>query len=1029
MPATQRDCEAFTEWLLEEAVASARGDRFDTMPGAPNARLWLGRISPQERVEAERNRLGDRGERLDPCEVGFRVRLSAIDGRRIRCRVRAFAWRQLPASQDPNANRWAKTDGINQEVEVVTPTQPGEVQTGGREDTAAAFASVGAAPLGAEVRTELELGRDGPELVITLVNVSPIEAPNLDTNLYQVSLEADVGETIPFVLEGLSDSFRYDRHVAAYGVNGGVVSLTSGVFATTDYPVYTRRRATFWDEVVAGPEPDLTFERLASNPLEPLRDLVSRLDHWIDQMWSTEELERRSREEQWDAATLGYALSESNKAREEALRVRAGLDLLDTDETLRRAFILANEAFRDTISIAHSRWRPFQVAFTLANIASLSDQRRDGERNRVDILWFPTGGGKTETYLLLVVMAAFYDRLTGKHSGITSWARFPLRMLSLDQTQRFADLFAAAELVRSRARLGGAPFSVGFFVGQAGTPNRVRSNPRPDEVGPDDPDLERRYRVLIRCPFCGSEDLNVRFDRARWALDHICSAAECPWRGRPLPFRIVDEEIYRWLPTVVLGTLDKAAIVSTQAAMRGFYGPPSGRCPLPDHGYTYAPRSERPGGCLFPGCQSRPEALSQNASLYAPSIRMQDELHLLRDSLGSVDAHYEALLDALQRVSGSYPKVIASSATLAGHELQTQALYRREGRTFPLAGPRANHSFWSRDSDAEARGYVGLAPRGVTIEYANQQLVETLQTLIRAAVDDPRSVATAVGVGDETIPELVSIYGVDVVYGSTLKDVEAAARSFEAEIRLDRLNAVTLTGRTPLEEVQSALRRLKRPEADYYDRIHLVAASSMLSHGVDINRLNVMIMLGLPLATAEFIQTTARIGRLYPGLVFVLHKIARERDAGVFRMFPSFVEHSDRLIDPIPITSKSRRILELTFAGLESARIYGIHEPAAIAAGLRPLTKPLPLKRAVARLSVTEAQELRELIDTLGFTDVLDENLRRDLAGYVREFFRALNSPATTAQWVSDLFPTGDPMRSLRDVEEEVPVYSQGGTT
>jgi hypothetical protein len=201
----------------------------------------------------------------------------------------------------------------------------------------------------------------------------------------------------------------------------------------------------------------------------------------------------------------------------------------------------------------------------------------------------------------------------------------------------------------------------------------------------------------------------------------------------------------------------------------------------------------------------------------------------------------------------------------------------------------------------------------------------------------------------------------------------------------------------------------------------------MLSHGVDIDRLNVMVMLGLPLATAEFIQTTSRVGRQHPGLVVVLHKIGRERDAAVYRTFPSFVAHADRLIDPIPITSKSRRVLELTFAGLVQARLYGIHEPAAIAAGLRQLTKPGTVRRAFARLPVLEQSELAALIEMLAFNGPLDENLRQDLATYLREFYRALNDPASTADWVDDLFPTGKPMMSLRDVEEQAPVYSRGG--
>lgn len=600
-------------------------------------------------------------------------------------------------------------------------------------------------------------------------------------------------------------------------------------------------------------------------------------------------------------------------------------------------------------------------------------------------------------------------------------------MLSLQQTQRFADVLAAAELVRRAEEIRGQPFSLGFFVGKDGTPNRIERNAR---FGPDtaDPEMPGHYQVLLRCPFCTSGDLQMRFDQGRWALDHVCTARDCPWGGKPLPFRIVDDEIYRSLPTVVLGTLDKAASVSMQAAMRGFYGPPYGRCPQQSHGYTYAPRSKTPNGCLFPGCTATPGPLGQDAALYAPTIRMQDELHLLRDSLGAVDAHYEALLDGLQAHYGSSPKIIASSATLAGHGEQVNALYRRSGRTFPRPGPRVGHSFWSCDTDQLARRFAGLAPRGVTLEYATDQLTEALQRVTRRAVEDPAAVAAEIGIDVDKIRDLVLAYGVDVVYGSNLKDVEAAARSFETQIQLEReLNAATLTGRTPLEEVRETLARLTDPEDDFYRRIHLVAASSMLSHGVDIVRLNVMVMLGLPLATAEFIQTTSRVGRTHPGLVIVLHKIGRERDAAVYRTFPSFVAHADRLIDPVPITAKSRRVLELTFAGLEQGRLYGIHEPAALAAGLRQLTKPAPVRRAFGRLPVLEQEELDDLVAMLAFSGPLDENLRRDLANYMREFFRALNDPASNVEWVSELFPTGEPMSSLRDVEEQAPVKSGGG--
>ena len=880
-----------------------------------------------------------------------------------------------------------------------------------------------------EFHGELELGKDGPELVVTLVNVSPEELDGWDTNVYEASMRVDVGDTLPFTLDNLPDSFRYSRTVPAYGVNGGVGQISASVFATSDVAVHDQPRPIYWDPD-AGPCPDVTFTTLAEHPLPSLRALVAVADQWGAAHWSGAVLDRREADEYWDPGMRAQADSESALFFDEVARLRGGLDLLETDERLRRAFALANRAFATSPSVPHAAWRPFQLGFMLANLASIVDEAPNGARAVVDTLWFATGGGKTETYLLFVLTAAFYDRLRGKREGITSWGRFPLRMLSLQQTQRFADVLAAAELARREEDIRGHPFSLGFFVGDSGTPNRIptQRDHRPGQPDPTDPDMPRRYQVLLRCPFCTSPELEMRFDPTRWALDHVCTAPQCPWGGQPLPMRIVDEEIYRSLPTVVLGTLDKAANISKQAAMRGFYGPPAGRCTVRGHGYTYAPRSRTPAGCLYPGCSAQVGPLAQDATLYAPTVRMQDELHLLRDSLGAVDAHYESLLDELQRHYAPPPKIIASSATLAGHDEQVVALYRRDGRTFPRPGPRVGHSMWSRDTDELARRFAGLAPRGVTLEYATDQLTEALQRVTRRAVDDPAAVAAEIAVDPGAIPALVSAYGVDVVYGSNLKDVEAAARSFETQIQLDPpVNAATLTGRTPLDEVRTTLARLTNPEENFYDRVHLVAASSMLSHGVDINRLNVMVMLGLPLATAEFIQTTSRVGRTHPGLVIVLHKIGRERDAAVYRTFPSFVAHADRLIDPVPITAKSRRVLELTFAGLEQGLIYGVHEPAALAAGLRQLTKPGTLRRAFGRLPVLEAAELDTLIDMLDFEGPLDENLRGDLRSYLREFFRALNDPASNAEWVDDLFPTGKPMLSLRDVEEQAPVYSRGG--
>jgi hypothetical protein len=1020
-----RDATAFIAWMLDSVVAEGRGDLMATLPVAPKGRLWLGRLAPE--IVVQNSRLGERSERLEPCEVGFRLRLSEIDGRTIRCSARLVAWGEYDGGPEPDAPRWRKSEPIEVTAYLETPRVIGTSASSGRDDFARAFSAAGAKGMLCEFDAELEPGKNGPELVVTLVNLSPEEIPHWDTNIYEASLMVDAGETMPFTLDNLPDSFRYDRTVPAYGINGGVEQLDgTTTFRTTDVARYDQPRPTYWDDDL-GKSPDISFAALSRDPLPVLGDLVKACDRWGSRHWAADVLARRADDEGWDSGMRDQAAREAAEFADELTRLREGLALLDTDDDLRRSFMLANRAFDESPLVDHAEWRPFQLGFLLVNATSIVDDSSSGPRQVVDTLWFATGGGKTETYLLYLVTAAFYDRMRGKREGITSWGRFPLRMLSLQQTQRFADVLAAAELVRRAERIRGCEFSLGFFVGRQGTPNRIKRRPEAGDPDPNDPDMPGRFQVLLRCPFCG-DDVEMRFDQARWTLDHLCTSRDCPWGRSPLPFRIVDDEIYRSLPTVVLGTLDKAASMSVQAAMRGFYGAPSGRCPAQCHGFTYAPRSEFPNGCLFPGCTAIPGPLAQDNRLYAPTIRMQDELHLLRDSLGAVDSHYEAVLDALQAHYDSLPKIIASSATLAGHDEQVEALYRRHSRTFPRPGPRTGRSFWSCDTEQLARRFAGLAPRGVTLEYATDQLTEALQRVTRRAVDDPAAIATVIGVDVAVMPQLVRNYGVDVVYGTNLKDIEAVARSFDTQIQLDRpVNAATLTGRTPLDEVRATLARLVDPEPDFYERIHLVAASSMLSHGVDVNRLNVMVMLGLPLSTAEFIQTTSRVGRTYAGLVIVLHKIGRERDAAVYRTFPSFVAHADRLIDPVPITAKSRRVLELTFAGLEQARIYGIHEPAAIDAGLTQLTRPGSVRRAFARLPVLEPRELDSLIEMLHFNGALDENLRRDLTDDIREFYRALNDPASAAEWVSQLFPTGEPMRSLRDVEQQAPVFSRGG--
>ncbi|WP_459162092.1 helicase C-terminal domain-containing protein [Bradyrhizobium japonicum] len=706
---------------------------------------------------------------------------------------------------------------------------------------------------------------------------------------------------------------------------------------------------------------------------------------------------------------------------DELSRVKQGIDLLREKADLRRGFCLMNRAMQISARGRYFEWRPFQLAFLLANMRCLVEPTE--EATIVDIVWFATGGGKTETYLGLLITAALLDRLRGKTSGITAWSRFPLRLLSLQQTQRFANALAAAELVRRDEKIAGDPFSLGFLVGGSATPNRVRKEAiyEGDWDADKIDDTPNAFRIIETCPVCRSRSVKTAFDRKLWKLTHFCSNSECSTAGEDLPLYVIDDEIWRFLPTVVVGTLDKAANIARQSGMRSLVGSPWGLCTRPGHGYTYARRNDRKNGCLVPDCTGgNPTDLPIDQSLYAPTFRLQDELHLLRDSLGAVDAHYEAALDSMQeQLSGSKPKILASSATLTGYKKQVAVLYRRAARVFPQPPPRDGGGFWTADSDQLMRRYIALAPRQLTVEFVVDRLVVTLQSAIRQLIKEPNKVCSEIQVDSAFSDFLINLYGTNVIYGNTLQDLDAVVRSSETQYAgLDPApNVETLTGRTGFDDVREILDRLENPEPDFDKRLHLVAASSMMSHGVDIDRLNIMVMLALPLSVAEFIQATARVGRRWPSIVIVVPKMTRERDASVYRAFPQFVSHGDRFVEAIPITRKSRRVLERTLAGLELARLQLIHEPSSKGS----LTTPRHLN-ALLKEQPQLLDEDREAIKRSLELSPLDEFLNDQVNLWFEGMNRNLREPTADIRFISDLSPTGKAMLSLRDVEEQSPI-------
>lgn len=1001
----------FRAWLLDSTIVAGRGDTLEQSTISPANQFWLGRLLPEDAVIAAG--ADERGERLEPCAIGIQFRAKTAKQQKFTVVVSMCTW----IINDEAV--WQKTRIADIEIPISMDVASQNAQYGEAKLSSALRNATGCQRFGARIDVESSHIQEHTEFTVTLVNCGLLsdKENKIDTRVYECRVAIKDIAFIPFVLEALPESYRYERYVPAYGVNSGIV-VEGNTIRTEDVVAVDTFRPRYWGSEAT--PPDLSFQYLVDGVIDSGMALVAALEDWGNLNWKLEVLDSRAMNESWSEEMRQQSHTDAKKFDTENQRITDGLSLLRSNALLSRAFSCMHKAM--TIvgkQRGYSGWRPFQFGFLLANLASVVAQK--GDADIVDVVWFATGGGKTETYMGLLLTAAFYDRLSGKLSGATAWSRFPLRMLSLQQTQRFADALAAAEMVRRNEMIAGDPMSLGFFIGSGATPNRIYVEADGDRPCANDPLMPDRYKVLDYCPFCGSIKLKRKFNREIWRLELHCESPQCSWPDGALPVYIVDEEIYRFLPTVLVGTLDKAALIGMQQAMRGLVGAPWGLCSTPGHGFTYAPRDGKKNGCLVPECRAAIKKLPMDAGQFAPRFRLQDELHLLRDSLGAVDSHYESLYDDLTvGLGAARPKILASSATLRGYEKQVNELYQRRARLFPAPGPQSGVGFWSAQSDEPMRQFVGIAPRGLTLEWVNDSIVRVLQKCIRDLVENTNAVCGQLGIAPSFAPQLIDEYGTQVVYGNSLRDIEAVYRSGDMQPNISGhpVNWENLTGKTNFADVTNTLKRLQAPEADYYERIHAITASSMMSHGVDVDRLNAMIMLGLPLGAAEFIQATARVGRKFPGLVFVVHKISRERDAMVYRMFREFVLQAERFVEPVPISRRSRRVLDRTIAGIALARILMIHEPDSGKA----LTTIYKLREWSIDKKMDWSKECEEVIHILGFDSALDEGLRKDLRDWYTEFGERVQQPPSGAKWISDASCTEGPMTSLRDVDKQIQV-------
>ena len=628
-----------------------------------------------------------------------------------------------------------------------------------------------------------------------------------------------------------------------------------------------------------------------------------------------------------------------------ATRMERGIETLTGDADLLDAFRLANRAVAAALrapgaelgDAAAPEWRSFQLAFLLLNLPALADPAHP-ERALVDLLFFPTGGGKTEAYLGLAAIAMVLRRLrypedAGRAgAGVSVIMRYTLRLLTLDQLARASRLVCALELAREEdpGRYGEWPFEIGLWVGKAATPNRMgkKGDKRDDtaraKVGRFGRDGREPPVPLASCPWCGeafaadSFQLEPDADRPR-NLRLSCADYECAFSGdRPLPVVAVDEPLYRRLPAFLIATVDKFAALPWTGESGLLLGGADRR---DAHGF-HGPAAKVPG-----------RATRLPVPLPPPDLVIQDEVHLISGPLGTMVGLYETTIGALcSGAGGTKPKIVASTATSRGAEEQMQAVFGRpRTKVFPPPGTDRRDSFFARaePSPEKARLYLGLAAPGRSPKVLMRRAALALMGAAQRSWRDNGGKVE----GNPADPYL-TLLG----YFNSLRELGGARRIFEEEVRntikslgmrkrvgekrglfRDRRvfsDILELTSRVSTGEVARARRRLGLPFSES-GRVDCALATNMISVGLDIQRLGLMVVLGQPKVHAEYIQATSRVGRdaARPGLVVTLLSVHKPRDRSHYERFRHYHETFYRSVESASVTPFSPRALDRGFAG------------------------------------------------------------------------------------------------------------------
>jgi len=687
----------------------------------------------------------------------------------------------------------------------------------------------------------------------------------------------------------------------------------------------------------------------------------------------------------------------------------------------------------------------------------------------------------------------------------------------MTETVMYADLVR-----REQSDIGShpsRPFSMGYLVGKANTPNALTgydNNNHQRYQGPGGESLRKEAKVVPSCPACGA-DVEVQITEDDHRLTHCCTGSnfDCEWQSRSLgssetyaeeelPVHVVDNELYRYAPTILAGTIDKITAIGYQRKFAHLItGEMDLECPI--HGFASLDECTEKYGCPIDKEDFSDMARPVEPYDPAPSLMVPDELHLLEESMGSFDGHYETGVAQLQElVEAGTTKVIAPTATITGFEDQVHNLFMRPAERFPSPGPYLRENFYAQERAESQRYYIGLVPHGKTHINSIIDLLfyyhREVQNLFREALNNPSEVLAGAALKGTDTPApleadsidevlaILSYYSTSITYLLSKKDGDRLDQSIVSQLDTYLQNdgrpplaSERMTGGTGFETIMEVLDIVEDPwdeeadkkilkrlidrgvleeeisdsvlslrntleasldeenevvDSDQFEgeraraddaerealawllasRLNTITATNMIAHGVDVDRFNMMTFFGMPRGTAEYIQASSRAGRSRPGLVFNVAHPIRERDLSHYHFFEKYHAFLDRLVEPVPINRFAKNSVKQTHPGL----FMGL------------LLNHYMYREGVGNLyfgdnaedfasSVDEENLGQQMLEMFGDPEDHEE-FRGDIEDLTRDALSQLR--LDDDQWTSSRIKRS-PMRSLRDVDEQLPIRSE----